>query len=257
MGFGDIAGAVGGFLGGGALDAMGILPGGTMIGAYGAGKNLGTNPVDAAKGMFGNENQVEAAKDSLNDTKGLYEQNYQDTLGKSKEYMDEMKGLYGSSPEMYQEALQKYASSPEFSYNKDVKDFASPAQQMRVKEAMNAITKSQANAGNMFSSDYLNSLNAKAQAMASEEYDKAYNRMLQDRQLGLSEYNANQNKLANMAQLMGADQGKYADALGNYYTTMINAGNAYTNGIADLNNQGTQLDMQKESWIKDLLNPFG
>ena len=59
MGFGDIAGAVGGFLGGGALDAMGILPGGTMIGAYGAGKNLGTNPVDAAKGM------VEWAKENI------------------------------------------------------------------------------------------------------------------------------------------------------------------------------------------------
>lgn len=257
MGFGDIVGAVGDFVGGGALDAMGILPGGTMIGAYGTMKDLGIDPVDTVKSMFGNENQVEAAKDSLSDTQGLYEQNYQDTLNKTKEYMDEMKGLYGSSPEMYQEALKKYASSPEFSYNKDLKDFASPAQQMRVKEAMNAITKSQANAGNMFSSDYLNSLNAKAQAMASEEYDKAYNRMMQDRQLGLSEYNANQNKLANMAQLMGSDQGKYADALGNYYTTMINAGNAYTNGIADLNTQGAQLDMQKESWWKDLLNPFG
>lgn len=257
MGFGDIVGAVGDFVGGGALDAMGILPGGTLIGAYGTMKDLGIDPVDTVKNMFGNENQVEDAKDSLSDTQGLYEQNYQDTLNKTKEYMDEMKGLYGSSPEMYQEALKKYASSPEFSYNKSLKDFASPAQQMRVKEAMNAITKSQANAGNMFSSDYLNSMNAKAQAMASEEYDKAYNRMMQDRQLGLSEYNANQNKLANMAQLMGSDQGKYADALGNYYTTMINAGNAYTNGIADLNTQGTQLDMQKESWWKDLLNPFG
>lgn len=257
MGFGDIVGAVGDFVGGGALDAMGILPGGTLIGAYGTMKDLGIDPVDTVKNMFGNENQVEAAKDSLNDTQGLYEQNYQDTLNKTKEYMDEMKGLYGSSPEMYQEALKKYASSPEFSYNKDLKDFASPAQQMRVKEAMNAITKSQANAGNMFSSDYLNSLMAKAEAMASEEYDKAYNRMMQDRQLGLSEYNANQNKLANMAQLMGSDQGKYADALGNYYTTMINAGNAYTNGIADLNTQGAQLDMQKESWLQDLLNPFG
>jgi hypothetical protein len=56
---------------------------------------------------------------------------------------------------------------------------------------------------------------------------------------------------------MGQDTGKYADALGNYYSTQIDASNALTNGIADLNTQGAQLNMQKKSWLQDLLNPFG
>jgi hypothetical protein len=98
----------------------------------------------------------------------------------------------------------------------------------------------------MFSSDYLNQLNAKAQAMASEEYDKAYDRMMKDRQMGLQEYTTNQNKLGNIASMMGQDTGKYADALGNYYSTQIDASNALTNGIADLNTQGAQLNMQKK-----------
>ena len=39
----------------------------------------------------------------------------------------------------------------------------------------------------MFSSDYLNALNAKSQAMASEEYDKAFNRYAQDKSQALQE----------------------------------------------------------------------
>lgn len=257
MGFswGDVKNAVKGYVTGQVMDPTGLIggAGGMIYNTVTDGDLMDKlNPSN----YFGNEDQVEAAQDNLSNVENLYRENYADTMGKTQEYMDAMKGLYGSSPQAYQDALTKYINSPEFSYSKNLKDFASPAQEMRVKEAMNAITKSQANAGNMFSSDYLNSLNAKAQAMASEEYDKAYNRMMQDRSMSLGEYNANQNKLGNIAQLMGSDQGKYADALGNYYNTQINAGNALTNGIADLNTQGAQLNMQKKSWLQDLLSPF-
>lgn len=244
-----------GYATGSLIDPTGLV-GGYAGGALEVGGKNITDYLNPSN-YFGNENQVEEAQDNLSEVKNAYQDNYDYTMGKTDEYKNAMEGLYGNAPEQYQQALEKYVNSPEFQYNKSVEDFASPAQQMRVKEAMNAITKSNANAGNMFSSDYLNQLNAKAQAMASEEYDKAYDRMMKDRQMGLQEYTTNQNKLGNIASMMGQDAGKYADALGNYYSTQIDASNALTNGIADLNTQGAQLNMQKKSWLQDLLNPFG
>ena len=45
----------------------------------------------------------------------------------------------------------------------------------------------------MFSSDYANALAAKQQALASEEWDKAFNRYQQDRSRALNEFSTNAN----------------------------------------------------------------
>lgn len=177
--------------------------------------------------------------------------------GMVDDYQNLMSSLYGSAPASYQSALDKYMNAADFSYNKDAKDFFSPAYEQRVKSAMGNITRSNANAGNMFSSDYLNQLNAKSQAMASEEWDKAFQRQQQDRANALQEYNTNIGRLGNIASMLGQDTGNYANAMGNITTTRINSNNALTQGLADLNTQMAQNELNRKSGLQALLNPFG
>lgn len=206
---------------------------------------------------FGNSGKTKAANEAIEANKRDLQKAFDVNQGYIGNYQDLMNSLYGSAPAAYQQALDKYMNSEDFSYNKDAKEFYSPAYQQRVKEAMNNITKSNANAGNMFSSDYLNQLNAKSQAMASEEYEKAFDRMQRDRSNALQEYELRQNKLGNVAQMLGQDQGKYADSMGNVYTNLINNNNALTQGMADLNTQIAQNNLQKKSGMQALFNPFG
>jgi hypothetical protein len=120
-------------------------------------------------------------------------------------------------------------------YGKSVEDFYSKAANQRINNAMNAITNSRANAGNMFSSDYTNALAAKQQALASEEWDKAFDRYQQDRSRALSEFSTNanigqqnyQNVYNKNKDLLGLSQG----ALDN----TLNANAAYTQGLASNN----------------------
>lgn len=206
---------------------------------------------------FGNTGKTKAANEAIESNKqALLDANAKNE-GYINDYGNLMSQLYGSAPEQYQNALNNYINSDKFSYNKDAKDFFSPAYEQRVKSAMGNITKSNANAGNMFSSDYLNQLNAKSQAMASEEWDKAFDRQQRDRSNALQEYQLEQNKLGNIASMLGQDTGKFADSFGNITTTRINSNNALTQGLADLNTQIAQNNMNKKSPIEALLNPFG
>ena len=149
---------------------------------------------------FGNTGKTKAANEAIESNKqALLDANAKNE-GYINDYGNLMSQLYGSAPEQYQNALNNYINSDKFSYNKDAKDFFSPAYEQRVKSAMGNITKSNANAGNMFSSDYLNQLNAKSQAMASEEWDKAFDRQQRDRSNALQEYQLEQNKLGNIAR---------------------------------------------------------
>ena len=131
------------------------------------------------------------------------------------------------------------------------------AQTEKFKTAMDNITKSNANAGNMFSSDYLNQLNAKSQAIASEEWDKAYDRYMQDKQMQLQEYNTNQSKLANVANMLGQNVNAYSNNMGSVYTNLINNNNALTQGLADINSSIAQNNLNKKTTAQALLNPLG
>ena len=165
--------------------------------------------------------------------------------------------MYGNSVSNYDDALNKYINSEAFGYKGDVEDFASPAIERRIKTAMDNITKSNANAGNMFSSDYLNQLNAKSQAIASEEWDKAYDRYMQDKNMQLQEYNTNQNKLANVANMLGQNVNAYSNNMGSVYTNLINNNNALTQGLADINSSIAQNNLNKKTGAQSLLNPLG
>ena len=105
---------------------------------------------------------------------------------------------------------------------------------------MNAITNSMANAGNMFSSDYTDALAAKQQALASEEWDKAFERYQQDRARALNEFSTN----ANLGQQTYNNiYNKNKDLLGisqNALDNTTNAFGAYTQGLASNRNMLAQ-----------------
>ena len=206
---------------------------------------------------FGNTKKVDKANKELEGIKGDLQAASQKNEGYIGDYNDLLNSLYGNSVANYDSALEKYINSDAFSYKGDVDDFYSPAMERRVKTAMDYITKSNANAGNMFSSDYLNQLNAKSQAIASEEWDKAYDRYIQDKQMQLQEYNTNQNKLANVANMLGQNVNAYSNNMGSVYTNLINNNNALTQGLADINSSIAQNNLNKKSTAQSLLNPLG
>ena len=206
---------------------------------------------------FGNTKKINKANRALEAIKGDLQAASQKNEGYIGDYNSLLDNLYGNSVSNYDDALNRYMNSDACGYKGDVEDFASPAMERRIKTAMDNITKSNANAGNMFSSDYLNQLNAKSQAIASEEWDKAYDRYMQDKNMQLQEYNTNQSKLANIASMLGQNVNAYSNDMGSVYTNLINNNNALTQGLADINSSIAQNNLNKKTTAQALLNPFG
>lgn len=206
---------------------------------------------------FGNTRKVDNANESLEGIKSDLANAAKKNEGYIGDYRDMLNSLYGGSVADYSQALKNYMDSDNFKYKGSIEDFASPAIERRVKTAMDNITKSNANAGNMFSSDYLNQLNAKSQAVASEEWDKAYDRYMADKNMQLQEYNTNQNKLSNIANLLGQNMNTYANDMGSVYTNLINSNNALTQGLTDVNSNIAQNKLNMKTSSQSLLNPLG
>jgi hypothetical protein len=194
---------------------------------YRGGKN-----VDAANAAL--DEASKAAQDAAGQNASLY-----------KQYMDKVNQNYGGEAAKYGdrvaalEGLTPYDAG-QFGYDKSVEDFYSKAANQRINNAMNAITNSRANAGNMFSSDYTEALAAKQQALASEEWDKAFDRYQQDRSRALNEFSTN----ANIGQQTYSNMyNKNKDLLGlsqNALDNITNAFGTYTQGLANNNSMMAQ-----------------
>lgn len=183
-----------------------------VAGAIAAG-SIASNLYDSHKNRKTASNYYNGIKDKANET---VQANQQDI----NSYKQALYDTYGQGADNYSEALQNFLDSPVyqnegFSYGGDIDQFFDPAANQRVDAAMTAINNSAATGGNRFSSDYVNRVGAKQQAMASEEWEKAYNRLMQDRQTQMNEWQANsQNNWNNYNAT--ADRAKYAvDAYGN------------------------------------------
>lgn len=155
------------------------------------------------------------------------------------QYLNKMNGTYGDVAGKYNDYLsnienQEVYDPGQFSYDKDVNDFYSKAANQRINQATNAITNSRANAGGMFSSDYLNELAAKQQALASEEWDKAYQRYNQDRSMALNEFSTNANLGNQRYQNLF---NKNTTLLGQAQNAQDNVSNAYANYLQNLASQ--------------------
>ena len=159
-----------------------------------------------------------------------------------QDYLDKVNANYGNQAGLYDQRVQDLENLTPYdagqfgdNYNKTVEDFYSKAANQRINNAMNAITNSRANAGNMFSSDFTNALAAKQQALASEEWDKSYDRYQRDRAQALQEFSTN----ANLGQQTYSNMyNKNKDLLGMSQNAMDNITNAfgsYTQGLAGNN----------------------
>ena len=153
---------------------------------------------------------------------------YGDTAAKVDEYLKNLEGMKAYDP-------------GKFEYTGDVNDFYSKAADLRVKNAMNNLRES----SDIFSSDYQDAMAAKQQAMASEEWDKAYDRYMRDRSQTANEWqmNANagqqayQNTYGKNKDLLGVAQGaqdNLMNAYGNYINNMANQNNIDTQNYANM-----------------------
>lgn len=195
-------------------------------------------------GYRGNKN-VNAANAALDEAYDAAENAAKKNEGLYRQYLDKVNANYGGEADKYGqrvgdlENLEAYDAG-QFDYDKSVEDFYSKAANLRKQQAMDAITNSRANAGNMFSSDYTNALAAKQQALASEEWDKAYDRYQQDRARALNEFSTN----ANIGQQTYSNMyNKNKDLLGLSQNALDNTTNAfgtYTQGLANNNSMLAQ-----------------
>jgi hypothetical protein len=105
---------------------------------------------------------------------------------------------------------------------------------------MNALRES----SDIFGSDYMDAMAAKQQALASEEWDKAYNRYMQDRQQSANEwqmntnagqnaYNNRYNKNKDLLSVAQGAQDNLSNAYGNYINNLANQNNIDTQNYAN------------------------
>ena len=148
---------------------------------------------------------------------------YGDTSAKVTKYLDALEGMKAYDP-------------GQFKYKGNVNDFYSKAADLRIKNAMNSLRES----SDIFSSDYQDAMAAKQQALASEEWDKAYDRYMQDRGQKANEWQMNANA---GQQAYDNLYSKNKDLLGiaqNAQDNLMNAFGNYINNIANQNNVDTQ-----------------
>lgn len=229
----------------------------------------------AAAGAYANyantQDKIKANNDLYNTLSAEAEKVQGQNAADIAAYKNLIDSQYGGDAAKYSQALEAFMNSPVyqnegFSYTGDVNQFLDPAREQRVAAAMEAINNAAASGGSRFSSDYINRVAGKQQALASEEWEKAYNRLVQDRQQQLTEYNANsQNNWNNynaqtQKQQYGINQyGQAKNALMQGYGEAMSAG--VQNRTAGLQSQANVIagmannNNQDQSFLGQLVGP--
>lgn len=221
------------------------------------GDQLGlSNKRQVQEGMASLDNLLAEANNISNQNKSLY-----------GDYLGKMQGMYGDGAGQYADAVnrltQAIGEGPEsFTYGGNVNDFYDKFAGQRMQAANNAMR----NMGgqNLFSSDFMNNLTNKQAALSTEAWEKAYDKMMQDRQQQLAEWQAVQqsrqgyiNNLGTVAGLYGSDRNQLANAMGDYYSNMASQNNADLQARSDLTQAKTNLAMQENSGAGALLGGAG
>ena len=189
-----------------------------------------------------------ANKDLYNQFYNKTQSTYGDTAAKVDDYLKNLEGMEAYDP-------------GKFEYTGDVNDFYSKAADLRVKNAMNALRES----SDIFSSDYQDAMAAKQQALATEEWDKAFDRYMRDRSQTANEWqmNANAGQQAYTNQynqnkdLLGVAQGaqdNLMNAYGNYINNMANQNNVDTQNYSNMVQQIAANQNSKKSVLGRLLS---
>lgn len=213
---------------------------------------------------FSNNKQINAAKSELDavlDKANMVSSQNKHLYG---DYYKQMQGMYGEGAASYADAVKNLAdaigSREDFSYGKGVNEFLDPAREQRVAAATEAINNAASAGGNRFSSNYMDKLAAKQQALASEEWSKAYDRMMQDRAQQLQEWETGQQKIQNLgtlANIYQSDRNQLGNAIGDYYSNMASQNNADLQAYADVTGQKATLESQRNSGAGGLLQGIG
>jgi len=220
---------------------------------------------------MGNQADAERAAEAYDRIQGLARSTGAANQQDIQTYKNLVAQTYGQGAANYQSALQNFLDSPVyqnegFSYGGDISQFMDPAVNQRVDAAMAAINNSAASGGNRFSSDFINRVGAKQQSLASEEWEKAYNKLQQDRARELAEWQANsQNNWNNYNAQTARDQyavdayGKDREGYIGGLSDAMSAGIANRTGLLNAQSQaiaGTANAQQGTSgW--DLLSGLG
>ena len=223
------------------------------------GKSLGLDnneSMDRAQGTL--EDVLAKANSVAEQNRGIY-----------KNYMDQMQGMFGQGAAQYGDAVQRLADAigngPDtFTATGTVNDFFDPYANQRKQQAMDAINASASSGGSRFSSSYNDKLAAKQQALASEEWSKAFDKWMNDRSRQLQEWQAGQGakqnylgNLGSVANLYGQDRTQLANAIGDYNSALANQNNADLEVYSDVAQNKANLDTQRKSGVGSLLGGVG
>ena len=190
---------------------------------------------------FQQEGRIGRANDAINNAQKKAELTSNANRGLYNQFYNETQNTYGDTAAKVDEYLGNLEGTDvydpgQFEYTGDVNDFYSKAAGLRQKNAMNSLRES----SDIFSSDYQDAMAAKQQAMASEEWDKAYDRYMRDRGQNANEWQMN----ANVGQQVYQNNyNKNKDLFGvaqNAQDNIMNAYGNYVNNTSNQNNIDTQ-----------------
>lgn len=186
---------------------------------------------------FQQDERISRANEALAEAQKKAEETSSENRSLYGKYKDEVYGKYGAQAEKLSGYLKELEDLKAYDPGQfdpstagSVEDYYSKAAGLRSKNAMNAIREN----SDMFSSDYIDAVAAKQQALASEEWDKAYDRYMQNRQQSANEWQMN----ANAGQQAYSNQyNKSKDLMTNAQNAQDNLLNAYGNYVNNIANQ--------------------
>lgn len=205
---------------------------------------------------FGNNKQTDAAQRTLDEMLSRANSTSAQNRGLIRDYYDQMNGTFSEGAAKYNEAVASLADAiaHQGDYDKTVDDFLDPAREQRVQAAMSAINNSAAANGSRFSSQYLDAAAAKQQALASEEWRSAYDRLMQDRQQQLQQAQTGVQNLGTMANIYGNDRNNLMQALSDYTSNMANQNNADLQMATDVMGQKANLEANRKGGLSAILD---
>ena len=226
---------------------------------------------------FSNTEAVKAGQKAYDDMTANADAAYAQNEADLQRYYQTMADKYGEDEAKRREAIERYLNGEpvqvqDFSYDRSVEDLLDPAAGMRAQNAMTAINNAAGSEGSRFSSDFLNRQAATQQALASEEWQKSYDRLMQDRQAQLNQWQANaNNERANAAaadervkaaiDIYGQGSEKADQAFADLIAGLVGNRQAQTQTQMDAVSGKTDLGMNQErgvgGFITSILKFFG
>ena len=209
------------------------------------------------------DKRISAANDALSKAYEKAEAADQMNRDLYSQYNTKAQQTYGDLAGKYNDYLKSFENQEVYNpgqfgdnYTKTVDDFYSKFANQRQQQAMNALRES----SDIFSSDYQDAMAAKQQALASEEWDKAYNKYMQDRAQAANEFNmdaqlgqtAYQNQLNKNQTLLGQAAGaqdNLMNAYGNYVNNLANSNLANAQNYSNMVQAQTANNNSKKSLL--------